>query len=218
MPGTSYPPTGATSPLAHPQGQYLRGAAAVPAAPAVDPTYAPATAPGSGRAAPAGKGGGNAGLWAVLGISIVLLLCGGGWLLLHGNTDNTGLASPLPSAATTTASRTPTPKQTKPKTTTAAPAAPQPKTHFIRCEQMIGQDADTVRRRLEGDNFTVKVSNDRTGGIKGRVATMSPCGEQLEDTEVTLHVYTGNDVRTPAPGNSCKQVNPDDYASCPPPR
>jgi serine/threonine-protein kinase len=219
MPGTAYPATGAMSGPAQRQGQYARGAAAVPAAPVGDYTSA---APAPSMEPASGKRSGGVAPWAVLAIVIVLLFCvGGGWLLLRGKANNGAVALPSPTAATTTATTRPptaTAKPSKPKQKTEAPAAPAPKTHVIECGNAINKDADAVRQQLEDANYTVKVANDRPGGHKGRVADMSPCGSQPEGTEVTLHVFTGIDARTPDPGSSCNPSNPSTLPSCAPQR
>jgi serine/threonine-protein kinase len=225
MPGAVRPVSGApVSPPAQRQGQYVRGAAAVPAAaPMADNTYAapaPSTAPTNGRA-PAGKGSGSVAPWAVLAVVIVLLSCvGGGWLLLRDSSNNAPLTLPSATAApSTAASKTSTPTRTsKPKQTTTAPAATAPKTHMIECDKLINKDADDVRKSLDDSNYTVKVAHDRPGGRKGKVASVFPCGSQPEETEVTVHVYTGNDAKTPAPGDQCDPLNPGTFASCPPQR
>jgi serine/threonine-protein kinase len=219
MPGTAYPATGAMVPPAQRQGQYARGAAAVRAAPVGEDTYA-ASAPSAEPTR--GKRGGTA-RWVVLAVILMLLFCaGGGWLLLRGNPNNdAGAVAPPTTVETPTATTKPptaTAKPSKPKQTTAAPAAPEPKTHTIQCDKAIDQDADVVRKRLDDSNYTVKVSNDRPGGRKGTVAEMFPCGPQPEGTEVTLHVFTGKDAKTPAPGGSCNPSDPGNNASCPPQR
>jgi hypothetical protein len=218
MPGAAYPATGAMGPPAQRQGQYIRGAAAVPAGPAGDHTYA---APAPSMAPERGERKGGVALWAVLAVVIVLLFCaGGGWLLLRDKANNDVAAAPAPSQVTTTApaskAPTATAKPTRPKPTTPAPAAPAPRSHDIPCQQLIGKDVDAVRKALEDSNYTVRVANDRPGGRKGKVAEMSPCGPQPEETEVTLHVSTGNDAKTPDPGGSCNPSDPDKVASCPP--
>jgi serine/threonine-protein kinase len=219
MPGTAYPATGAMSPPTQRQGQYARGAATVPAAPSGDRTYA---APAPSMEPASGKRSGGVAPWAVLAVVIVLLFCvGGGWLLLQSKANNDAVGGPSPTAATTTATTRPptaTTKPTRPKQTTAAPVAPARKTHVIPCQELISKDADAVRKALDNSNYTVIVSNDRPGGHKGRVADMSPCGPQPEETEVTLHVFTGNDAKTPGPGNQCDPNKPEPFASCPPQR
>jgi serine/threonine-protein kinase len=226
MPGAAYPPTGPVSPAQRP-GQYARGAASVPmAAPAADYTYAePAgpSGPGRGGARP-GKtgdggrqGGNNVALWAALAVLIVLVFCvGGGWLLLRNKDNNNGAVSAPPTSAP--ASRAPTATgKPKPKPTTTTGAA-TPKSHILVCEDAQNQDAGVVRKKLEDSNYTVKVITDQPGGRKGRVAAMSPCGRQPEGTEVTLRVFTGDDAKTPSPGDSCNPFDPNNFASCAPQR
>jgi hypothetical protein len=216
MPRTANPTTEAMTPSQR-QGQYARGAASVSAATAGEETYAapaPAVSPDSGER------GGKVAPWAVLAVVLVVLFClGGGWLLLQSKARNqppATLPAPTTATSTTTSPPTATAKPSRPKQTTAAPSAPAPKTHFIECAKAIGKDADTVRQQLEDSNYTVKVSNDQPGGKKGRVASISPCGSQPEETEVTLHVFTGNDATTPDPGGSCNPADPGNLASCPP--
>ncbi|GAA1801962.1 serine/threonine protein kinase [Planosporangium flavigriseum] len=216
MPRAAHPATGAMSPAAQRQGQYIRGAAAVPAAPAApaaDQTYAapaPSATPDRGKRSVAP--------WAVLAVVLVLLFCaGGGWLLLQDKSNNQQSAVvPTPSATTSTATTRPptaaaTAKPSKPKQTTAAPAA-----HLIDCERLVGKDVDVVRQQLENDNYTVKVTQDQPGGRKGGVASISPCGSQPEETEVTLRVFTGDDAKTANPGGSCNPADPRNLASCRP--
>ncbi|MGC9666936.1 protein kinase domain-containing protein [Planosporangium sp. 12N6] len=231
MPGAAYPAPGAqpatggmNAPAQRP-GQYVRGAAAVPPpapAPATDYTRA-ASAP---SAAPGGAGvpasGGGVARWIVLALVIVLLFCAGGWLLLrkdNAGSDVAGGPSSTPATTTTTQAATPTPKATRPKPTTEAPQAqiPQtPKSHIIDCAKFKNKDADDVRKSLDDDNFTVKVAEDTPNGRKGRVAEVAPCGEQPEETEVTVHVFTGEVAKTPGSGGGCNPTDPGTFASCPP--
>ncbi|GII22208.1 serine/threonine-protein kinase [Planosporangium mesophilum] len=221
MPGAAYPATGAMSAPAQRQGQYVRGAAAVPgpAPAAADYTYAdtyggssPSTAPAGDRTS-AGKK--SVAPWAVLAVVIVLLFCvGGGWLLLQNKSANDPTAAP-PSPVASSKAPSPTAKP-KPKQSTPVAATATKKTPVIECAKLVGKDADDVKSSLEDSNYTVKIDNDRPGGRKGTVASVSPCGQQPEETEVTLHVFTGKDAKTPGPGSGCDPRDPTGLASCPP--
>jgi serine/threonine-protein kinase len=223
MPGAAFP-AGGPGNGGQRQGQYARGAATVPAAapaPAGDFTNAggygyaePATGSRGGQPTKAGKqGGNNVGVWALLAVLIVALFCGGGgWFLFRNKADQQAKA-PLP-APSASKSPSPVPKQTKPKATNA----PAPPSNTLNCEKAIGEDAGAVRRKLEESNYVVKVIADQPGGRKGTVATMSPCGQQREGTEVTLRVFTGKDAKTPDPANSCNPFDPESFASCLPQR
>jgi serine/threonine-protein kinase len=218
MPRTANPTTAA----APRQGQYARASAAVPAA--APTTYGYATPTPSTSPEPRERSG-SAAPWAVLAVVIVVLFgVGVGWLVLRdqGNNQTAGLPAPATTSATATPSATSRPpaamtKPSKPQQTTEAPVVP-PATHAIECARLIGKDVDSVRQQLENDNYTVKLSNDQPGGRKGRVATVDPCGQRPEGTEVTVHVFTGNDAKTPAAGGSCSPTGPDNVASCPPQR
>jgi serine/threonine-protein kinase len=225
MPRSSQPTTGAMPVQRQGQGQYIRGAAAVPAAgpatrPMGDHTQ---TAPAPVTAADRDERKGGAAPWLVLAVVIVLLFfVGGGWLLMRGNGGNNQASTPLPAPTTSPtadAAKAPTAtaKPTRTRTTTAppAPAAPQVQTNFLRCDDAVGKDARAVRKTLEGNNYTVNLV-DRPGGRKGTVAEMSPCGEQPEGTVVTLHVFTGKDVKTPDPTESCGRSDGNNAPSCPP--
>jgi len=83
------------------------------------------------------------------------------------------------------------------------------------CEEAQNQDVNDVRKKLEDNNYNVKVITDQPGGKKGRVAAMSPCGRQPEGTEVTLRVFTGdNGGSTPGPGDSCNPFDPTNPTAC----
>jgi serine/threonine-protein kinase len=220
MPGAAYPATGAMSPQAQRQGQYARGAAAVPGpAPAADYTYAdtyggssPSTAPADDRTSAGRK---SVAPWAVLAVVIVLLFCvGGGWLLLRDKSANDPVGAP-PSPVASSKAPSPT-LRAKPKQSSQAPATATKKTPVVDCAKLIGKDADDVKSALENSNYTVKIDYDRPGGRKGMVAAISPCGQQPEETEVTLHVSTGKDAKTPGTGSGCDPRDPNTFASCPP--
>jgi hypothetical protein len=230
MPGGAYPATAPVSPAQRP-GQYARGAASVPvSAPAEDYTFAEPAGPAGGggqggrRTVGAGgpggnggKGGNNVALWAALAVLIVLVFCGGGaWLLLRNNDSNPPVTAPATSAPPTRAP-TATAKPTKPRPTSTT-AAPAVKTHVLVCEEAQNQDVNDVRKKLEDNNYTVKVITDQPGGKKGRVAAMSPCGRQPEGTEVTLRVFTGEGGgrNTPIPGESCNPFDPTNPQTCGP--
>jgi eukaryotic-like serine/threonine-protein kinase len=225
MPGGAFPATAPVSP-AQRQGQYARGAASVPvSAPAEDYTFAEPTGPAGGggqggrrTGGPGGNGGGEGGnnvaLWAALAVLIVLVFCGGGaWLLLRNHDSNPPVTTP-PTSAPPTRTPTATAKPTKPKPT-ATTGAPAVKTHVLVCEEAQNQDVNDVRKKLEDNNYNVKVITDQPGGKKGRVAAMSPCGRQPEGTEVTLRVFTGdNGGSTPGPGDSCNPFDPTNPTAC----
>jgi eukaryotic-like serine/threonine-protein kinase len=233
MPGGAFPATAPVSPAQRPgPGQYARGAAAVPVgAPPEDYTFAEPTGPGGGGGAggrrttgggggqggKGGRGGNNVALWAALAVLIVLVFCGGGaWLLLRNNDSNPQVTAPATSAPPT---RQPTatakPTRPKPSPTTAGPTV---KSHVLVCEEAQNQDVNDVRKKLEDNNYNVKVITDQPGGKKGRVAAMSPCGRQPEGTEVTLRVFTGEDggKKTPDPGASCNPFDPTNPQTCGP--
>src|SRR4051812_43673049 len=220
---------GPVSPAGPRQGQYMRGAAAVPAAaPTSDTRYgythpmAPAGPRGTGAGRDsAGRSKGGIGKWLLAAIVLILVFCVGGiYLMRAGNSgaDDSGGPVAVPTTeAPTTKPAAPPAKTTapKPKQTTTRPAVP---TNNLNCDDAQNQDVDDVRRELEKNNYKVRVIKDQPGGKKDRVAVMSPCGEQPEGTEVTLRVFTGKgnggNGNQPGPGNSCNPFDPDSLASC----
>jgi eukaryotic-like serine/threonine-protein kinase len=233
MPPGGYPPTGPVSPGAPlaaggmvprvapgsaasgpvPTGQYVRGAAAVPAAPApggdtgytyAGPTGYPPAAPPTSRG---GRRNGLVLLAVFLGVLLLALCAGGGYLLLAGKGDGGGGTGNQ--AATATGSPTPA-------ATSAAPSASAAATgplHTLNCQAAVNREAGVVKRALEKDHYPVKIVKV-PGRPEGRVAQMSPCGTQPEGTEVTLRVFDGTSGPAPSVSTSCNPFDPAGLASC----
>ncbi|WP_460494202.1 serine/threonine-protein kinase [Dactylosporangium cerinum] len=185
MPGGAVPPP----PGAPTSGHAARGAAGVPPPPSNETAYFAGETggyqppPGGGyQPAPSrnNKPGGNRNLMVVLGataaVLVLLIGVGGIWYATSGNkTDD-----PKAESTTAPASQAPT-----------ASAKPTGKTSKVDCEKMIGQPRSLVQSRLK--KFKLKlVERDDSKPIPGTVLEVSPCGDVVEGSEVTLVYQSGS--------------------------
>ena len=232
-PTSGAPTTGAgtrvmTGGMPQPGGPYVRGAAAVPSGPPTTgspyrygepsgPTRigGPGAAP-PGGGPPDGRRGGNVGLWILLAILIILLVClGGSWLVYQShNSGGLGVGT-VPSQTPTYEPTAAEPTYTRPARSTPTKNEPTVKAHDVGCDDLQGQDVDDAKHQLKDDHYDVRVVTDQPGGHKGRVAFISPCGEQPEGTEVTLRVFTGKGGdATPTPTQTCDLTDPNRLPYC----
>jgi serine/threonine-protein kinase len=177
------------------QGQFARGAAAVPAPPrpAGDTGYTFVGGPTGYQPAPAsappGRRNGMLILAGVLAVLVVLLCVGGGLYFLRNASKNT------PSGGSTNAN---SPGPTAPPPSTAAPLGTG-KVLNIPCDSLKGQQFFVVENSLRTNGYKVKRVN-QPGGRSGQVVDIDHCGGTPQGTEVTVTVSTGQSSQGPGGG------------------